>query len=204
MADRKPGRVKSPRRLRKVRDYAAEYARRIARALSLGLTRTQARGHPRAYEGFVSKRKRSTLGDERLQRALRTLRQEQSLKAAAKAARVSPERLKHAASSTGAIHKEGRRWVVNPHLARRMPLYSRGRQIRVIVNGQSASRVGEFMAAVGKFVVTNDRSLLAPFEGQSVTDIAGRRHPFETNPNVLHRLTSAGGETFEQVYRIIV
>lgn len=35
---------------RKVRDYRAEYARRVERARILGLSRSQARGHPRRNE----------------------------------------------------------------------------------------------------------------------------------------------------------
>ncbi len=209
MADRKSDRVKSqPRRPRKMRDYATEYARRIARALSLGLTRTQARGHPRPLEGFMSKRKRPLLDEERLQRALRTLRQEQSLKAAAKAARVSPERLKHAATGKGAISKEGRRWVVSPDLPRRMLLYSRGQALVVTVADlPTASRIGQFMSAVAKFLESPNRDLLAPFEGESITDISGRRsrrRSFETDPNNLYRLASVGGEAFESVYKIVI
>jgi hypothetical protein len=60
------------------------------------------------------------------------------------------------------------------------------------------------MAAVGNFRATNDRDFIKPFVGQSVSDISGRRHPFETNPNILYRLASVGGETFEQVYRVVV
>jgi hypothetical protein len=60
------------------------------------------------------------------------------------------------------------------------------------------------MSAAGRFLETNKRELLAPFVGVSVKDIAGKEHPFETRPNVLYRLTAAGGESFEQIYRIVV
>ncbi len=189
----------------RLRDYAAEYVRRIARASQRGLTRSQARGHPRPGETPVSKRKPpKPIEDDRLQQALRTLRQEKSLAAAAKAARVSPERLKHVAQSKGAIKKEGRRWIVDPALPRRMPLFSRRRAIEVIVSGEDASKVGAYMDAVGKFLATNNRDLLKPFVGQSVTDKAAKSHPIETNPNTLYRLAAAGEATFEQVYRIVV
>src|SRR5262249_7899550 len=145
------------------------------------------------------------LEDDRLQLALRVLRQEKSLTAAAKAAQVSPERLKHVAAAKGAIEKQKRRWVVNPDLPRRMLLYSRGSESAITVGDfQSASRVGAYMSAVAKFTNTNERNWLVPFDGQSVTDISGKHHPFETNPNTLYRLTTAGGEIFEQVYRIVV
>jgi hypothetical protein len=199
MASPKPQRGKRPR------DYAAEYARRIARAATKGLTRSQARGHPRLGEAAVSaKRPPKPIPDDRLQRALRVLRQEGTLKSAAKAAHISPERLRHIARSKGAIKKHGRRWIVDPNLPRRMPMFSRRRAIEVTVTGDSASKVGAYMDAVGKFSTSNDRDLLKPFEGQSVTDTNGKSHPFETNPNALHRLLSAGEATFEQVYRIVV
>ena len=187
------------------RDYAAEYTRRIARALTKGLTRSQARGHPRVGEATVSvTRPPKPIPDDRLQRALRVLRQEGTLKSAAKAAHISPERLRHIAKSKGAIKKHGRRWIVDPDLPRRMPLFSRRRVIEVTVTGDSASKIGAYMDAVGKFSTSNDRALLKPFEGQSVTDTSGKLHPFETNPNAIHRLLSVGESTFEQIYRIVV
>jgi len=46
--------------------------------------------------------------------------------------------------------------------------------------------------------------LLKPFVGQFVSDIAGKRYKFELNPNALHRLSSAGGDVFEQLYKIVL
>ena len=209
MAKRRARKTRQPaglivKRVPKPRNYAAEYARRIARWLKRGFTKNQARGHPGPGESGLVKRQAS-LDDERLQRALRTLRQEKNLTAAAKAARIAPERLRQVAASKGAITKQKRRWIVNPDLPRRMPLYSRGRQIAITVGDlESASLIGRYMSAVGNFRKSNDVKLLQPFVGQSVTDISGKAYPFETNPNTLYRLVSAGGETFEQVYRIVV
>jgi hypothetical protein len=152
-----------------------------------------------------SKRSPKPLSDEKLQLALRILRQEKNLATAAKSAGVSPERLKHGAANKGAIIKKGRRWIVRPDLPRRMPLYSRRRQIEITVGDlETASLVGRYMSAVGQFLTTNNRALLMPFTGQSAADVKGKTHPFETNPNSIYRLATAGGDVFEQVYRIIV
>jgi hypothetical protein len=188
------------------RDYAAEYARRIARGLDKGLSRSQARGHPKASEASPpSRRPPKPIPDEKLQRALRALRQEKNLAKAAKSAGVSTERLRHTAVGKGAITKQGRRWIVRPDLPRRVPVYSRRRQIEITVGDlEMASLAGRYWHEVGRFSTTNDRSFLEPFVGQAVTDIHGKSHPLETNPNALYRLLSAGGETFEQVYRIVV
>jgi hypothetical protein len=139
-----------------------------------------------------------------LQRALRTLRQEKTLKAAAKAARISPERLRRVAQDKGAILKKGRRWIINPDLPRRMPLFSSGRAIQVTVLGDAGSKIGAYMSAVGAFTETQDYDLVKPFIGQSATDTVGKVHPFETDPTTLYRLTTAGEGSFEQVYRLVV
>ena len=188
---------RSRSKTRNARNYAAEYARQIARALARGQSRSQARGHPRPGEGSVfPKRPPKPIPDEDLQRALQMLRKDKSLSTAARSVHVSPERLKHAAASKGAINKQGRRWVLNPKLPRRLPLYSRGRQIAITVgDAKSASRVGSYMSAVARFLEKSDRSLLQPFVGQFVSDISGKTHPFETNPNTLYRLSSVGGES---------
>jgi len=207
MAKQKTSKVKHGRTGRRSpRDYAAEYKRRIARALARGLSRSQGRGHPKAGEVQASPRRPpKPIPDDRLQLAFQILRKEKNLRSAAKAAKVSPERLKHAAANKGSIVKIGRRWGVRPDLPRRMPLYSRGRQLDITVgDSEAASLIGRYMSAVSQFLATNDRALLQPFAGQVVIDIKGKSHPFETNPNALYRLASAGGETFEQVYRIVI
>jgi hypothetical protein len=152
-----------------------------------------------------ARKQANVIEDTKLQHALQVLRQDKTLAAAARAAHVSPERLKREAARKGGIKRRKRRWIVNPDLPRRMPIYSRGRQIVVTVGDfPSASLIGRHMSAVGKFLKSNDQKLLQPFVGQSVTDISGKSYPLETNPNTLYRLGSAGGETFEQVYRIVV
>jgi hypothetical protein len=60
------------------------------------------------------------------------------------------------------------------------------------------------MAAAGEFLASNDREDIAPFIDDGVPDIRGEFHPFETRPNVLYRLSAIRGESFEQIYRIVV
>jgi hypothetical protein len=86
----------------------------------------------------------------------------------------------------------------------RISAFSRGRAITVTGSGHAASKVGAYMDAVGRFVNSNNPELAKPIIGQSVVDAAGNHHPFETDPNTLYRLTTAGEGTFEQVYRLVV
>ena len=188
----------------KGRDYKAEYERRIAKGTASGHSRSQARGHAKASETLI-KAPRLTLSDERVQAALRALRQEKSISAAARSIKVSPERLRKIAIERSIIEKQGRRWQVKAALPRRMPLFSKGHAIAITVGGAGeATDVGRFMSAAGSFLETNKLSFVTPFDGQGVRDAAGKFHPFETRPNVLYRLAASGEGSFEQIYRIII
>ena len=188
------------------RNYAVEYARRIARAVAKGISRSQARGHPKASEAAVSARRPAKpIEDDRLQVALKSLRQERSLTAAAREAKVSPERLRRYASEKSIIERRGRRWIVRHQLPRRMLLFSEGNTLQVVVGDfEAASKVGRFMSAVSAFLRTNNPAGLRQFEGMSVADISGRIHVFETRPNALYRLASAHDQSFEHIYRIVI
>jgi hypothetical protein len=188
------------------RDYRAEYHRRIARAAAKGISRSQARGHPKPSEAaFSSRRPPRPIEDDRMQLALKVLRQEKSVSAAARAAKISPERLRHFATEKDLIERQGRRWIVRQQLPRRMLLFSGNRAVQLVVGDfASASKVGRFMSAVSAFLRTNNPTGLREFEGASVTDVSGVTHPFETRPNALYRLASAHDQSFEHIYRIVI
>jgi hypothetical protein len=188
------------------RNYAAEYRRRIERATTKGLSRSQARGHRKPTEAWVTKnRAQKTLEDPRLQIGLRFLRKEKSFAKAAKQAGLSTERLRTEAVERGIVEKRGRRWFIKHDLPRRVLIFSEGRERHIIVSDfKVASLAGKYMSAVGWFVRTNDISYLRPFIGKSVTDKDGAIYTLETHPNVLHRLSHVGGSSFEQIYRIVV
>ena len=185
------------------RDYRAEYKRRIERGLSKWLSRSQARGHPKAKEKNI--RKPRPISDDAFQISLKALRSGKSLSEAAKTIRVSPERLRNQARQLGIIKRNGRRWVVRKNLPREMLLYSNGEAVAITVGTfPNASKVGRYMAAVRRFLRSNDPKHLKPFIGKFATDTDRKKHNFETNPNALYRLSASGADSFEQVYRIII
>lgn len=188
----------------KPRNYQAEYTRRIANAIAKGHSRSQARGHARAGEK-PSRGPPRPIEDYRLQIAFRVLRQEKNFEAAAKAARISPERLRRHAVERALIEKSGRSWRPRADLPRKLKIFSQGKSQTVIVPDMAAaSLAGQYMSAVGQFLRTNDTTPLAPFIGKSVRDIAGKKYPLETNPNTLYRLSTSGEPTFEHIYRIVI
>lgn len=192
--------------VKRKRDYRAEYRRRIAGARAKGLSKAQARGHRKAGEKASRRTARErSVEDHKIQIALRTLRRTKSVSTAAKEAHLSPEKLRQIATEKGILEKRGRRWVVKSDIARRVLVYSGGqRSIITIGTMKMASLAGQYMSAVGRFLETGDQALLRPFANKAVVDDAGNKHPLETRPNALYRLSFSGGQSFEQIYRIVV
>lgn len=188
----------------KKRDYKAEYQRRIKRGLAKGLTRSQARGHAKAGEKAAGKARKPIQVDEKLEDAYKALRRGASLSKAAKQARVSRERLRRFVGQEGLAKWSKRKWVVTDKRPRRVSLISKGKQIDVVVPSlKEAMRAGAYWDAQGRFVRTNDISLLKSFEGKGVTDIKGKFRPFETDPNELHRIASMDAPVFHEIYEIV-
>ena len=187
----------------KVRDYKQEYARRVASATNRGFSRSQARGHARA--GEAPAKPRSIASDKKLEAALRELRKSGNRESAAKAARVAPERFRRFLAQNVEVIGRGRNLKITDNRPRDMLVLSNGeaRELR-LRDFEQSSLNGRHLAAVRNFITSNDRDLLAEFEGQSVIDAKGRAHLLETNPNTLHRIAAAGGEVFHEIYRLII
>jgi len=183
------------------RDYKAEYQRRIANAAKRGLSRSQARGHARAGEKPI--RPKRVKSDERLEAALKLLRQTNNQGRAAKEAGVSAERFRRFLRSNALAERQGRKWVLTDNRNRRMTVITGGEAIELTLRDfEQSSLNGRHLAAVGAFLRTNDIDQLRPFNGQSVFDAVGQSHSLETDPNALYRLSAAGEEVFHEIYRL--
>ena len=150
------------------------------------------------------KARRPIISDARLERGLRVLSETKDIVAAARAIRVSPNELTRIAKRRRAIRKIGGRWTVARRLPRHVPIFTDGQQLAITARGRSATLAGRYMSGVGQFLKTNDPKHLEKFKGRGVKDVRGKFHEFETNENQLYRLSSAGGEPFEEFYRIIL
>ncbi len=84
---------------------------------------------------------------------------------------------------------------------RSIVVFENGQAIRVKVTRKAASAIGTYLNAVGRFLDTNDPEYLSRYAGRAIKDRSGKKHSFETRPNVLYRL-NVGIDTFEEIYRI--
>ncbi len=183
------------------RDFKAEYQRRIANAAKRGLSRSQARGHARAAETPL--RPAPVKGDDRLEDALKLLRQTGNQGRAAREAGVSAERFRRFLRSNSLAERRGRQWHISDNRTRRMTVITEGEAREFTLRDfAQASLNGQHLAAVKAFLSTNEVSWLAKFAGQSVIDAKGKAHPLETDPNALYRFAHAGSEEFHEIYRL--
>jgi hypothetical protein len=189
------------KRPEKARDFKFEYARRIRNALARGQTRAQARGHSRAAD--IQDPKPAPIIDRHspLERALQLMRNGESQKAAAKQVGVSTERLRRYQKLNTQSERIGKTWKIVDTREVSVLLATKGNLQTVTVQRHVASDIGKYWVGVNKFLETNKRSFLDPFEGLGIRDVRKKLHPFETRPNVLRRLDSAGDFTFIDIYR---
>ena len=177
------------------RNYKAEYRRRIARGRARGLSRSQARGHPKAKEQSI--KAASSIADDKIDAAILDMHHGESLSAAARSSHISAERLSRFLAQGRLAKLRGRRWIMSDDRPRRVPVMTGGRQRSITVQGfDEASLVGKHHNAVGAFVRNNDISLLEPFVGQFVRTAKGKRILLETDPNELHRIAAMDTPAF--------
>ena len=187
----------------KNRDFRKEYERRIANAARRGLSRSQARGHAKAGEKSI--RSPRATNSARLENALKAYRKSGRQIDAARSVGVSVELLRRYLRENVSVKRRGRTLVIDDNRACEMTIISKGQVSKAILpNFDAASVNGEYLSTVQAFLLSNEPSPLRKFEGRSVTDTAGKSHPFETDPNTLYQLAAAGTELFHNIYRLII
>ncbi len=184
------------------RDYASEYRRRIERGLKRGWSRSKARGH-----GMTTKRRRKATprkyGKE-FELALRGLRLFNNQRLAAKSGGISTKRFRQFLREKRLAHFRKGRWRFTDRRVRTVrAITTRGDNPSTVKGFDAASAVMSHREAVRKFLLDPDPKLLEPFRDWPITDVEGRTHHLETRPNVLYRLSAAGTESYEEIYRLI-
>lgn len=141
---------------------------------------------------------------DRLQTALKALRQGKSLATSARKAGLSRDRLRRLLVRHKLARRETRRRVRAKQGARRMMMFSNGDPLSVVISYRASRRVGEYLDAVKVALNEQDLTRLQSYAGKYIIDLAGKRHYFEIRPNILYQIDQAGSEPYEQVYQYIV
>jgi len=185
------------------RNYHLEYQRRMERARKRGLSKSQARGHPKAGEQGLRAKARAKLRDARLQQGLRSIRKGESLAEASRSSGLSTERLRKYLTEHKIAQKHNGRWrLIKKRLRWEWAIFTEGTMIFIVVSDPATnSLIGSYLNAVRQFLDTNDASVLNRFRGVKVKDVAGKKYILETNPNTLYRLDIAERETPEEYYK---
>lgn len=184
------------------RDYQREYARRIALGRQKGLSRSAARGHPRAGERTKPATRHAIDPGGREELALKMMRRGRSLRDAASHFRLSQERLRAYVKEQTEARRQGRRWTIIDRRNRRFPFYSDGRVVTPTMTLDEASEAGRYMQAVKQFLRTGYPDFLAPFTGKGARDVDGKLHPFELDENTLYELDHRDEAVIPELYRI--
>jgi hypothetical protein len=100
--------------------------------------------------------------------------------------------------------RKTRRWRITDRARREVGIISDGSAKAIIVRGFAKAQLAKaYSAAVKRFLETSDVAGLAPYEGQSITDVSKQSYVLETRPNVLFRLANAGSDADMKIYRLI-
>ena len=179
-------------RRKPLHELSPAYRRRVERGMARGLSRSQARGHPKTGELPASGRK-VYRNEQKLLKGIRLVdRPGYTFQIAAREAGVSTERLRTYAHETGYAEKEQGRWRV-PERHRGtvlFPIFSEGQLKKVkLSDADQKAKLGLYMQRVRFALETNRPDLLSEFAGDYVTDDSGGRHYFETDFRVIRVLT---------------
>lgn len=157
---------------------------------------------------FIRRKRRSKAkalpSDDRLKTAFRLLSNGQTQKRSAEITGISVKRFSRFLRNNKLAKFKNGRWRITDRRIREVTVITNGERKLIKLRGfVSSSLAMQHFAAVNTFTYSNDIAVLAPFKGQTVTDINKQKYILETRPNVLLRLVNAGSDADMKIYRLI-
>lgn len=157
---------------------------------------------PRTAEQFFAKPERVQETLRRVTDVIAKMRKGLSLRAAAREAGTSP---RTALRKAGSVIRRGSngRYKAKPgdQLLRVLKITTPDGLLEIGVRGsRQASTLGQYAAAVQRYLSTGDFAPLAKFSGKGVKDDKGNLVPFLTDRFTLQKLASAGELSYESIY----
>ena len=182
------------------RNYKQEYRRRKARGKQLGISLAAARGHARAGERTrPAEIATNPRGPE--QSGLKMMKHGSSLKAAARANRVSEERLRRYLRENTDASRIGKVWKIIDLRRFHLPITL---AVRLSRSGSRTRRRRGRRISQRRGPLPANRGCVSPeaFCRRRRPRHAGKFHPFETRENALYRLDTAGELSVPEIYKI--
>jgi hypothetical protein len=169
---------------------------------------TKPRGQPasrvvRTAAQYEAKPQRTREAYQRVAKVLTQMRAEKvSLRKAARDIGIRPETVLRWGGSALKKNASGR-YTAKPRdsLLRVMTIPTeKGKQEITVKGSRHASILGEYWAAVQKFLGTGNATVLQKFRGKEIKDANGKPITLITDPKELKRLGRAGELSFESIY----
>jgi hypothetical protein len=188
------------------RDHKAAYSRRIERALAKGLTRSQARGHPKAGETYISPRARAPPFDARLEAAIREIRRGKPLGEAARDLKVGRERLSTYAKAHAGAQRTGRSWTFSDKRPREVAVITPDGVVTIATDYEGAHIAGQHWHEAHQAMANHAwmESFERRWSDRFVRDLRGKRHALASDLNDVYAAIHAHDESFELIYRIVM
>jgi hypothetical protein len=135
-----------------------------------------------------------------LEKALTLIKQGVSQAGAAKNQGVTEQRLARYRKATTTSKRKNRKWVIIDRRPSKMYFAEDGKVSTIAIPYRNKGLIGRYWNAVNEFLAENDVGPLKPYAGQSIRDVNGKKHFFETGPNNLRTLDAIGELNFVSVY----
>ena len=182
------------------RNYRREYRRRIARGEQRRCPARRREGMPGSENGPGPPTSQQTRTEPKNRPEDDEGRREPKGCGARQSHRQ--ERLRRYLRENTETTRSGKLWR-NFDLRRfRLPIYSQGGFAEVWLSAEQATKAGQYLSAVGRFLPTGNGSVLKPFVSDGVRDTAGKFQRLETRANVLCRLDRTGELSVPEVSKI--